>query len=128
MPIAEDYGVPDFTDFLQAYPDSVREFEKAIRQTIQKYEPRLTGVRVRLGPRDDDLLSLRFEVDAQLATEQEKVPVFFESTVDADGKFSVRGGDRLRSVRSVQCVESIGLSAALSPMQRPTPVRVTGPT
>lgn len=91
VPIAEDYGVPDFSDFLGAYPDSLRDFEKSIRQTIQKYEPRLTGVRVRLVPQDEDLLSLRFEVVANLATEGEKVPVFFESTVDADGKISIRG-------------------------------------
>jgi len=44
VPIADDYGVPDFTDFMRVYPDALREVEKSIQNTIQKYEPRLTTV------------------------------------------------------------------------------------
>jgi type VI secretion system protein len=31
VPIAPEYGVPDFLNFLQRYPDSVREIECSIR-------------------------------------------------------------------------------------------------
>jgi type VI secretion system protein len=89
VPIAEDYGVPDFNELLHAYPDSVRDFERSIRQTIQKYEPRLNGVRVRLIPQDEDLLSLRFQIIAELVTEDHKEPVRFESVVDSGGKISI---------------------------------------
>ena len=89
--IGEDYGVPDFTELLHAYPDSVRDFERSIRQTIQKYEPRLDGIRVRLIPQDEELLSLRFQIMAKLVTEDYKEPVFFESVVDSDGKISITG-------------------------------------
>ena len=89
VPIGEDYGVPDFTELLHAYPDSVRDFERSIRQTIQKYEPRLNGVRVRLIPQDEDILSLRFQIMAKLVTEDHKEPVIFESVVDSDGKISI---------------------------------------
>ncbi|MBW2246213.1 MAG: type VI secretion system baseplate subunit TssE [Deltaproteobacteria bacterium] len=91
VPIGEDYGVPDFTELLHAYPDSVRDFERSIQQTIQKYEPRLNGIRVRLIPQDEDLLSLRFQITAKLATEDHKEPVLFESVVDSDGKISITG-------------------------------------
>ncbi|MDY6955038.1 MAG: type VI secretion system baseplate subunit TssE [Thermodesulfobacteriota bacterium] len=88
-PIAEDYGVPDFTEFLRRYPDSLNDFERSIRQTIQKYEPRLRAVRVRLIPQEEDAFSLRFQIVAKLATEEYKESVRFESLVDSDGKISV---------------------------------------
>jgi len=87
VPIAADYG----TDLFQAYPESVRDLEKSIRQTIQKYEPRLTGVRVSFIPQEEDLLSLRFQIVAKLATTERKNQVLFETIVDADGKVSVKG-------------------------------------
>lgn len=89
VPIAEDYGLPDFTDFSVSYSESVREMERAIRQVIQKYEPRLTGVRVGFLPQENDLLSLRFQITARLVTDQRKVPVLFQTVVGSDGKISV---------------------------------------
>lgn len=91
VPIAADYGMPDFTSFRHADSDSLREFERAIRQTIQKYEPRLNAIRARLIPQDEDLLSLRFQIVATLVIENQKEPVLFESVVDADGKITIKG-------------------------------------
>jgi type VI secretion system protein len=88
--IAEDYGVPDFSDFLNALPDSIRDIEKNIRGAIQKYEPRLTGVRVNFIPQEDDPLSLRFQITARLAMDS-KTQVFIETIVDADGQVEIRG-------------------------------------
>ena len=88
--IAEDYGVPDFSDFLNALPGSVREIEKTIRLAIQKYEPRLTAVRVSFIPQEEDPLSLRFQIFARLSAES-KTQVFFETVVDSDGKIDIRG-------------------------------------
>ena len=88
-PIAPDYGVPDFLDFLQTYPDSVREIERSIRTAIQTYEPRLQGVRVAFIPQDDDTLSLRFQITAHISgADGERVR--FETVVDTDGKISVK--------------------------------------
>lgn len=91
VPIAEEYGVCDFTAFAGAYPDSIRDFERSIRQTIQKFEPRLKAVRVSLIPSDEDVLSLRFQIVAKLATEEKSIPVLFEGLVDSKGKISIRG-------------------------------------
>ncbi|MGA1874892.1 MAG: type VI secretion system baseplate subunit TssE [bacterium] len=89
VPIAEDYGVPDFTDFLHSYPESLREIEKAIRQTIQKYEPRLRAVRVNFIPQEDDVLSLRFQIMARLSIDEGKTSVFIETLVDSEGKVKI---------------------------------------
>ncbi|RNC71845.1 MAG: type VI secretion system baseplate subunit TssE [Desulfuromonadales bacterium] len=88
-PIAPDYGVPDFLDFLQTYPDSVREIERSIRTAIQTYEPRLDGVRVTFIPQEDDVLALRFQITARIAG-GDGGTVRFETVVDTDGKIAVK--------------------------------------
>ena len=90
VPIAEDYGTPDFSDFLLTFPDSIREIERAIRVAIQKYEPRLRGAKVSFVPQEEDLLSLRFQIVARLDTES-KTQVFFETQIDSDGKVTIKG-------------------------------------
>lgn len=90
VPIADDYGVPDFTDLRHFSSESVREIERSIRQTIQKYEPRLKAVRVSFVPQDEDNLSLRFQIAAKLVSES-KTQVFFETVIDSEGKIDIRG-------------------------------------
>jgi len=88
--IADDYGIPDFTDFRSAFPDAHRELERSIRQTIQKYEPRLTSVRVKFIPQDDEMLTVSFQIIARLILEGGRDSIVFESTLDADGKIRIR--------------------------------------
>jgi len=88
--IAEDYGLPDFNDVFNSQAGAPREIEKAIRQTIQKYEPRLKAVRVKYIQLEDDLLSLNFEIHARLAVENSDEPVIFESQIGDDGKITIR--------------------------------------
>jgi type VI secretion system protein len=90
-PIAEDFGVPDFTNFMNAFSDSQRGIERDLRQTIQKYEPRLEGVRVGFSPREDDPLTVSFQITARLVLKEHKEPVSFESMVDASGHIRVKG-------------------------------------
>ena len=89
VPIAPDYGVPDFLNFLQTYPDSVREVEQNLRRAIQLYEPRLDGVQVTFVPQDDDLLALRFQIVGQVRNGG-GARVRFDTVVDTDGKISIR--------------------------------------
>jgi type VI secretion system protein len=90
VPIGEDYGVPDFTNLVQISADNVREFERSLKHTIQKYEPRLTAIRVRFVPSEENVLSLRFQITGRLAGKGTRESVQFESVVSADGKFSVK--------------------------------------
>lgn len=88
--IAEDYGLPDFNDVLHSQASAPREIEKSIRQTIQKYEPRLRAVRVRYIPIEDDILSLNFEIHARMAFENAEESIVFESQLGQDGKITIR--------------------------------------
>jgi type VI secretion system protein len=91
VPIAEDYGVPELTNFLYSYPDSVMEIEESIRQAIEKYEPRLSGIQVEFSPQEDDVSCLRFQINAQLATESgNNVPIGIGTIVDTDGKVHLK--------------------------------------
>ncbi len=90
VPIADDYGVPDFTSFLEQYPDSLRSFEQSVRETIEKYEPRLKAVRVRFTPDEHDPQLIRFQILGKLASSDQSDPVHFESTVGPDGKIRIR--------------------------------------
>ena len=86
--IAGDYGVPDFLDFLQSYPESVQEIEHNIRNAIDKYEPRLSGASVTFVPDEVEALTLRFQISASLTLESGR-KVFFETVVDADGRIHI---------------------------------------
>jgi type VI secretion system protein len=88
--IADDFGIPDFTDYKSVYPDSLRDLERAICHTIQKYEPRLTSVRVKFIPQEDEMLSVSFQIIARLVLEDQKDAVVLESILDSDGKIRIK--------------------------------------
>jgi type VI secretion system protein len=90
VPIADGYGVPDLTDFMLSYPESVTEIEKSIRQAIEEYEPRLSAVRVSFVHQEEDVLCLRFQIVAQLRAESGR-NILIETIVDSDGKVSLKG-------------------------------------
>jgi type VI secretion system protein len=89
--IAADYGIPDFTALRSGLPDAIRDLERAIRDTIQKYEPRLEAVRVRFIPQEETILTVSFQIVARLVLEGEKNPVTFQSVMDSDGKVTIMG-------------------------------------
>lgn len=89
--IADDYGIPDLTDLRSGLPDAVQDLERAIRNTIQKYEPRLEAVRVKFIPQEETILTVSFQIVARLALEGEKNPLTFQSIMDSDGKVTIRG-------------------------------------
>ncbi len=90
VPIQEEYGTPDFTEFLTEYPQSLRGFERAIRQTILQFEPRLRAVRVTFTPQEEDRLAVKFQIFARLAASDGNKSVVFESLLDSDGKISIK--------------------------------------
>jgi type VI secretion system protein len=64
-PTVPTYGVPDFSDVVHSFPLAVPYLQRAIKETITEFEPRLKNVQVRHVV-DDDPLMLRFEITARL--------------------------------------------------------------
>jgi type VI secretion system protein len=65
-PAAPTYGIPDFSDVVHSFPQGIQVLQRAIRETILEFEPRLRQVQVRHVPSDDQL-TLQFEITARLA-------------------------------------------------------------
>lgn len=83
------YGIPDPSEVLHAYNDAISSMAKAIKASIEKYEPRLTGVVVRHVANSDDVMTLRYQIQGQLAQANERVPVVFDTQVDPSGRIKV---------------------------------------
>ena len=90
VPIAEDYGIPDYTEFLQNFPESLRDLETAIEQTVTQYEPRLKAVRVSFVPQDENVFAVKFQISAMLVSMANNTSVLFESQLDTGGKISIK--------------------------------------
>lgn len=82
------FGVADFTDLAHQFPGAIQTLQQSIRTTLQEFEPRLKGVGVRWVP-DEDPLTLRFEITAQLAEGAGRGAVRFSTVMAAGGSFEV---------------------------------------
>jgi type VI secretion system protein len=63
-PACPDFGIPDFSDLVHNFPGAVQVLQRAIRETILSFEPRLKQVTVKHVPSEDPL-TLRYEITAQ---------------------------------------------------------------
>jgi type VI secretion system protein len=65
-PAVPDYGIPDFSDVVHSFPLAIPVMQRAIRDTIALYEPRLQKVQVRHVPSDEPL-TVTFEISGRIA-------------------------------------------------------------
>jgi type VI secretion system protein len=82
---APDYGMIEVSDLVHDFPDALGIVQRAIKNAITKYEPRLKNVQVRLvtPEEDDNQLFIFFEVTAQLVHPNgERQPVRFSTSID----------------------------------------------
>lgn len=62
-----DYGLIEVSEIVHDFPDAIGIVQRAIKQCIQTYEPRLKNVQVRHVKSDElQLLVLEFEISAQI--------------------------------------------------------------
>lgn len=88
--IQPEYGMPDITEFIQSLPQTVEAVQQAIRNSIEKFEPRLRNVTVTYVP-SEGWPSIRFEITGELVTEKEEASVWFETAVSPSGHVEIRG-------------------------------------
>ena len=46
IPHLPDYGLPDISEIYRKMPGGIEELQSAIKKTVEKYEPRLTRIKV----------------------------------------------------------------------------------
>lgn len=85
----DDYGLPDLTDVIHTFPEALDVCKRSIRQSIEKYEPRLTNVSVEYVANPDDIFTLQFEIRGKMKTDRDAVPIAFHTKLNASGKARV---------------------------------------
>jgi type VI secretion system protein len=90
VPTQLEYGIPPIVDVLHNFPDAIGGMRKAIKTTIEKYEPRLRRVNVRHVENLADPLALNFEITAEIVAEDEKTSVQITTRIDGTGQVRVR--------------------------------------
>ena len=88
--ILEDYGMPDLESKHDGRIMLAAEMESEIRRMINRYEPRLASVHVRMEQTDELHMTPRFEITARLNVRDDfPKNVSFTTMVDPLGKFNV---------------------------------------
>lgn len=89
--IDEMYGVPDFTDLAANFSsESVRDLIRSIKNSVSRYEPRLSSIQIEADAPGDQSLELRFKISGRLALdENNSLPVAFETVVDPNGRIEI---------------------------------------
>jgi type VI secretion system protein len=84
-----DYGLPDLNDMRLSLHDALTSARLAIERFIERYEPRLSHVRVVALPHDTDPLRLAFRVEGLLEAEGVRRQVSFAARLDGGGQVKV---------------------------------------
>jgi type VI secretion system protein len=88
--IAKDLGLPDFTNMIRAFDEmTYDELARHIEQVVEKYEPRLTQTRIKVLPKDDKVLKLKFKIEGKLRVPSADMDISFETVVDPEGKIDL---------------------------------------
>ena len=74
-----DYGLPDLGSLYRGMPDSIEELRVTVQETIEKYEPRLGRVRVKLLPSESSRMQLALMVTSELDGERVRFTSIFSS-------------------------------------------------
>lgn len=86
-----DLGVPCPSDITSASPNAVGIMLRTLRDCIGRYEPRLRDVEISHVVGDDDVLTLRFQINARIATSKDGTSISFDTVVDPAGHVRLHG-------------------------------------
>lgn len=86
-----DYGLIEVSEVLYDFPDAVGIVQRALKNSIQTYEPRLKNVQVRhLKSEDVHEMVLQFEITAQLhLPDGRRQSLRFATSVDGSGNVKI---------------------------------------
>ncbi len=74
-----DYGLPDLGSFYRGMPDSIDDLRRNVQETVGKYEPRLTRVRVKPQASESTDMHLSLVLTAELDGERVRFKTTFSS-------------------------------------------------
>jgi len=88
-PAQMDLGMPAPSEITHSTPNAVNMMLRNLRACIEKYEPRLRDVEITHVESPDEVLSLRFQVTARIAS-RDGLTVSFDTVVNPGGHVRVQ--------------------------------------
>ena len=89
--ISPDFGVPDLAAMTTSpSAENVARIESILASVVERFEPRLTGVKVVFSPSDDDPLKMSFSLQGTLAGQDSDAAVFFQTVLSPSGRISIQ--------------------------------------
>lgn len=89
-----EYGMPDITDCAEGAPEVLDRVRRAIKHSIEAFEPRLRRVKITHVPLGGDL-NLHFAISGEVVAGKRQVPVHFNTTVTPSGSAVIAAGQDL---------------------------------
>jgi type VI secretion system protein len=93
VPIADDFGVPDYTSFKSnlSMKDTATmgEIEDAIKKSVLKYEPRLHSISISFIESEDLTFSFLFDISATMKTDDGEIPIVIKTSMTPEGEVSL---------------------------------------
>lgn len=87
---SEDYGIPDFSEFVSQFPDAVNKLKFSIRDFLLSFEPRIQSVQITHEPDIDKPLELKFSVVTKVFINDDVQNLSFETVLTSSGQAIVR--------------------------------------
>ncbi len=81
-----DYGLPDLSIVYSEHPDSIEFLRRSIKNTIEKYEPRLQNIRVEEQSYDNMVFEVTFKISANVQEEESVSEIQFLTTISNTGR------------------------------------------
>ncbi|MCK5375502.1 MAG: type VI secretion system baseplate subunit TssE [Acidobacteria bacterium] len=81
-----DYGMPDMASFYADYPASLAGLRTVVEELIQKYEPRLQNVQVRLIEADTGEFRISLTITGEIEEAEGGSRVTYRTTIHRDGR------------------------------------------
>ena len=89
-----DYGLPDLNDVIQDPDRAAQALVDRVKDVVERYEPRVTGVTVRRRMNDEpgfDPLAVCLEIKAQIVGPSGRRRTRISANVSSDGQIEVVG-------------------------------------
>lgn len=86
----QGFGMPDFNDVVNQFPDAVQYIRNAIQHFIETYEPRLESVNVYYVPDPEQPLFMKFAIEGRLRYQDKVSRVAFDTVLTGNGQATVR--------------------------------------
>lgn len=86
---APRFGTTNFSDFYQGY-ESIQAFKEQIRQSIERYEPRLSDVQVFFNHDEKDPFQMFFDIMANIVSEDGEVSASFRTAMTGSGEMKIQ--------------------------------------